>query len=275
VSVTGKLGTLDTTLLENGYYELRVSARDVNQNASQAQVLVRVDGQAKPGIVQLSFVDAVVPMAGIPISVVRSYDSRVKTREDFGYGWRLSLRQGSVQHNRTVGEGIAIYTAKEDFALPCQGVYEQQSHFTEVRLSEREHYIFRPVIANPEGVAGGCEADIGFELVEGSTEGAQLIILGSEQDMRVRAPALPIVADPARLPHSTLTYALAPERGAFNPTAVRLVLRDGRSFDLDLEQGLMQMTGMAIRCRSMTAACTTAEGRAWSSRGTRRGGSPR
>jgi hypothetical protein len=121
VSVSGNLGTLDTTLLENGYYELRVRARDVNQSEGSAQVLVRVDGQAKPGIVQLSFVDAVVPTAGIPISVVRSYDSRVKTREDFGFGWRLSLKQGVVQHNRTVGEGIAIYTAKQDFALACQG----------------------------------------------------------------------------------------------------------------------------------------------------------
>ena len=77
--------------------------------------------------------------------------------------------------------------AKSSFALPYQGVYEQQSHFTEVRLSEREHYIFRPFIANPEGVAGGCEADIGFELVEGSTQGAQLFIVGDATDTRVAA----------------------------------------------------------------------------------------
>jgi hypothetical protein len=42
-------------------------------------------------------------MAGIPISVVRSYDSRDKTRGDFGIGWRLdvqSLRLRVDRHSR-------------------------------------------------------------------------------------------------------------------------------------------------------------------------------
>lgn len=128
----------------------------LNERESSARALVRVGGQAKPGVVQLSLVDAVVPMAGIPLSVVRTYDFRDKGRGEFGYGWRLSLLQGAVQHNRPVGDGIAIYTAKHDFALPCQGVYEQQSHFTEVWLSDREHYIFRPFVSNPEGISGGA-----------------------------------------------------------------------------------------------------------------------
>src|SRR5207302_763265 len=104
---------LDTTLLEDGYYELRLSAGDVNSRQSSTTVPFRVGGQVKPGVVALSLVDSVVPMAGIPLSVVRSYDSRVKaSRGDFGFGWRLSLKQGSIAHNRPVGEGIAIYTQR-------------------------------------------------------------------------------------------------------------------------------------------------------------------
>lgn len=75
------LARLDTTLLENGYHELRLTAQDANGLESELVVPFRVGGQAKPGVVQLDIVDMAVSMAGIPITVVRSFTaSRMPAR---------------------------------------------------------------------------------------------------------------------------------------------------------------------------------------------------
>ncbi len=97
--VSGTLAELDTTLLENGLYTLTLRAEDVRGQSAEASHAVRVNGGAKVGVVRLAFVDSVIPMAGIPIQVVRRYDSRDKTVGEFGYGWRLDIAVGSPQHN--------------------------------------------------------------------------------------------------------------------------------------------------------------------------------
>jgi hypothetical protein len=92
----GVLGTFDPTLLLNGFYDLRLTAEDASGNTSAATVTVEIDGQAKIGHFSLSFDDLVVPMAGIPITVTRTYDSRNKAAGDFGVGWTLSVKNIEV-----------------------------------------------------------------------------------------------------------------------------------------------------------------------------------
>jgi len=106
--VNGVLGLLDTTLLENGMYRVRLTAKDKNGHTAFTEIVVRTDGQAKVGIFTLSFVDLQIPVAGIPITVTRTYDSRVKTQRDFGVGWTLGISQGTYQNNRIPGEGWQI-----------------------------------------------------------------------------------------------------------------------------------------------------------------------
>ena len=84
------VASIDPTRLANGTYRLRVTAQDLWQ-ATGVEVRVTVDGHYKPGRVQLELVDAVVEVAGIPLSVGRRYDTLDLAPHDFGPGWRLGL----------------------------------------------------------------------------------------------------------------------------------------------------------------------------------------
>jgi RHS repeat-associated protein len=91
-SVTnGVLGRLDPSLMENGIYDLRLTAEDRSGNAATYRSVIQVTAQLKVGAVSLLFRDMKVPVAGVPIMVNRRYDSRDKGKGDFGYGWRLDV----------------------------------------------------------------------------------------------------------------------------------------------------------------------------------------
>src|SRR5262249_32966823 len=72
-------------------------------------VAVTVSGEYKPGRVVVSMTDFTVPLAGIPITIGRTYDSleRGKTG-DFGHGWSLRLGNPRLEvdpaHNGTTTE---------------------------------------------------------------------------------------------------------------------------------------------------------------------------
>ncbi len=232
----GILGTFDATLLQNGYYDLELRATDTNGNVSQVSRPVRVDGGAKVGVVQLGFVDANLETLGIPLTVVRRYDSRDKREGDYGYGWRLDVRAGSIRHNRPVGDGVSIYTSNAPFSLPCQEQFEQKSHFTEVRLSDREYYLFRPIFANVQPISGACEAEVFFEFVDGSDGVAELVSL---EDDLVRATAVSPTNDQRLLPPSRLTVVFTGE--IYNPQRFAMTTADGRVFVLSVQNGIEQV----------------------------------
>jgi RHS repeat-associated protein len=86
------LATIDTTLLANGNYVIRVTATDQNGNQQASQVMITVTGENKPGRMTVSVVDMTVPVSGIPITIEREYDSLERNlNKDFGYGWSLAI----------------------------------------------------------------------------------------------------------------------------------------------------------------------------------------
>ena len=92
VVMDGAVGRFDPTLLENDSYILRLSATDAGGNVSTTERQVNLDGQLKLGNFQLSFVDLSIPVAGIPITVSRTYDTlQADTSDDLGFGWSLGL----------------------------------------------------------------------------------------------------------------------------------------------------------------------------------------
>ena len=98
----GALGTFDPTILLNGTYVIRLTSANAAGQFGRASVVVSVARNMKVGVFSLSFNDLTVPVSGIPIQVIRSYDSRDKGQGDFGIGWRLSLSNIRVQKNRSL-----------------------------------------------------------------------------------------------------------------------------------------------------------------------------
>ena len=72
-----------------------------------SQVLVTVSGDYKPGRVVVELTDFTIPIAGLPITVGRRYDSLEKDNVgDFGHGWSLALGHPRLDvdpaHNVTI-----------------------------------------------------------------------------------------------------------------------------------------------------------------------------
>ncbi|EXI66571.1 MAG: Cell wall-associated polypeptide CWBP200 [Candidatus Accumulibacter adjunctus] len=104
----GTLATLDPTTLVNDLYVVRLTVIDKADNRTQTEITVQLTRDKKVGNFTLAFQDLNVPMAGIPISVVRSYDSRDKTKGDFGIGWRLDVQSLRLRVTGIPGDGWRI-----------------------------------------------------------------------------------------------------------------------------------------------------------------------
>jgi len=216
------LGTFDPTLLLNGLYELRLQATDFAGQIVEDSITVAVDGQQKVGNFTLSFTDLDVPVSGLPIQVIRTYDSRDKRQGDFGVGWSLQIRQGSYTNNRTPGDGWQVATG----FLPCQTVQETLSHLTSIRISDQEIYRFRLRLSSPAPSLGGCYARASFAFVDGPVPGATLGILGNTDVFWGNGTNEAIDIDSLEI---------------YEPQDVRLTTPDGRIFDLDLAAGVTRL----------------------------------
>ncbi len=106
VSVSnGALANLDPATLVNDLYTLRLTVYDRAENVSVTTRTIQVKGDRKVGLFNLTYQDLNVPAAGIPLTVHRTYDSRDKSRGDFGVGWRLGLQTLRLRTNRVLGTG--------------------------------------------------------------------------------------------------------------------------------------------------------------------------
>ena len=99
----GLLGTFDPTMLANGSYILRLTVNNGSFTKTDEQVM-NVTGRLKLGNLHLSFVDLVVPVAGIPITLTRSYDTLNASKlGDFGYGWTFGEGDFQLQISQPDG----------------------------------------------------------------------------------------------------------------------------------------------------------------------------
>ena len=104
--VDGVLGTFDPTQLENGIYDVGLIVTDVNGSQSTAIVQYQVTGDVKVGNFSFTVEDLSIPLAGIPITVSRTYDTRKKYESlDFGYGWSVDYQNIKIDESRVPGTG--------------------------------------------------------------------------------------------------------------------------------------------------------------------------
>jgi RHS repeat-associated protein len=86
------LATLDTTTLANDVYVVLLEGTNAANEQKSSAVMLTVTGEYKPGRVVFETTDLTVPVAGLPITIGRRYDSLEKDKiGDFGYGWSLAI----------------------------------------------------------------------------------------------------------------------------------------------------------------------------------------
>jgi RHS repeat-associated protein len=209
------LGRFDPTLLQNGGYLIRVSAYDVTGQGRQEGAVVEVAGNLKFGEFRMEFADLQIPVAGIPITVRRVYDSRDSGRVgDFGHGWSLALADGRL-----------LETGKR-----------QGAGFDESTMSVRT----RVYLTGPDGRRNG------YSLVPRFRAGG---IFGAVFDMTFRSD--PGVFDTLEaddpgglsvLDDGSIGLAMFGGIIGYDPSAYRLKTRDGLVYHYEQPGGLKRVT---------------------------------
>ncbi len=111
----GQIGIIDASLLVNGAYTLTLTAtKTVGLNSSLSQTF-SVETDSKLGNFNIGFTDLTVPVAGVPITVRRVYDTlNAQTDGDFGYGWKLDLYTLKLNVDVDAGRGAVPSMGFED-----------------------------------------------------------------------------------------------------------------------------------------------------------------
>ncbi|HWS87495.1 MAG TPA: RHS repeat-associated core domain-containing protein [Pyrinomonadaceae bacterium] len=221
----GLLGTFDPTLLLNGTYAVRLVSTDTSGQTSAASASVVVARQMKVGHFAISFNDLSLPVAGVPVQVTRTYDSRDKRRGDFGVGWTLGISSVRVQKTSPVG---ANWYETKSFAGLLQFCLEStKPHYVTVTFPEGKVYKFQAVPAKR------CQQFQQFSTVQmtfvpvGGTRGTLAPLNGGSV---IVAGSVPGPVD--------LVDINDPSGYYLNPTRFRLTTEDGTSFVLDQKAGI-------------------------------------
>lgn len=226
----GLLGTFDPTVLLNGIYTVRLSATNAGGQTSVSTVSAVVTGELKVGNFTLSFTDLNVPVAGLPIEVIRTYDSREKRTGDFGVGWTLGVKNVRVEKSGVLGINWE-QTVTQGF-LPTFCLQATKVPFVTVTFPDGRLYKFQASLnAQCQLIAPFEFATVGFNQLPGSpgTQGAKLVALdGNDVFVAGAAPG-----DVELLSAETVDI--------YNPTRFQLTTVEGYVYVIDQKTGLQSM----------------------------------
>jgi RHS repeat-associated protein len=173
--VSGVVAVFDPTLLPNDSYRVQIVGNDGAQTGG-IEFQYSVAGEYKPGRFTTSFTDLAIPVAGIPLAVIRTYDSLDRTQVDFGIGWTLGLSGGatdSAAESRT-GDPFIDQLANEAFTRATR-VYVTRPD------GRRVGFTFDPVSTGfpaPMYLSARFRPDPGVEDTLQVAEGEPAVVLG-------------------------------------------------------------------------------------------------
>lgn len=264
------LGTFDPTRLINGIYELRLTATDAIGQVAEDTITVLVEGNMKIGAFMLAFEDLKVPLAGIPITLTRTYDSRDTRVGDFGPGWRLSLANIRVQKNRNLGAGWyqTILPPGTNDPLFLYFVEPQQERIVTVAMPDGETHRFRggayvkntpPESGYPDNSSQSVPAGRGkYRFYPLGDTTAKLEPLDAANQL-AEDFYIGVTGDRTGTQDLTIEDRTSnPGAPAYNVTRFRLTLDDGTVMILDEALGLIEMRD---RNDNMLAVNRDAQGR--------------
>lgn len=226
----GLLGTFDPTLLVNGIYTVRLRATNAGGQISENTVSAVVGGDLKVGNFTVSFTDLSVPMAGLPMEVARTYDSRDTRKGDFGAGWTLGLRNVRLEKSGVLGDNWEE-TVTQGF-LPTFCLQPTKVPLVSVTFPDGRLFKFQASLNTQCQLIVPFEfATVNFTQLSGSpgTQGATLVAL-DDTDVFV------IGEHPG-----DVDLISAETVDVYNPTRFRMTTADGTSYIIDEKAGLQSV----------------------------------
>ncbi|MFQ5858193.1 MAG: hypothetical protein ACE5LU_21530 [Anaerolineae bacterium] len=225
--VNDVLGTLDPTLMLNGMFEVRLLAIDSEGQRAADGVRLVVSGNQKVGIFTISFTDIDVPVAGLPIRVIRTYDSRDKRVGDFGVGWTMRLTGVELAESGVAGEGWEETRAGGFFPTYC--IESTQLQMVTVGFPNGEVHRFAPkVTPRCQALVPIQFATVKYVALPGTNSSLEPL-----EDTNVLVDGSP--SGPVRLLDlNTLSL--------YDPGSYRLRLEDGSTFVIHQRDGVQRIT---------------------------------
>lgn len=217
------LATFDPSLQVNGLYEIELTATDFEGRSTAVSTNVIVEGRLKVGNFTVSFTDLEIPVAGIPIQVIRTYDSRDRANGDFGAGWTLSLSHARLQESDPPGDGWQGQRTGGTFANYCIAPLRPKT--VTITLPDDTVYRFRPTVTPAcQALAPPAAVTLGYAPLPGTT--ATLTPIDqSDQTLVIGAfPGRVVLLD------EDFTELADPNR-------YKLTLKDGRELVIDQTGG--------------------------------------
>ncbi|MBN2443623.1 MAG: hypothetical protein JXJ04_19845 [Spirochaetales bacterium] len=227
------LGHFDPTMLLNGMYTIRLRATDSEGNTSTATALYRVKGDMKIGNFTLSFVDLEVPVAGMPITITRTYDSRDKGKGDFGYGWSLGINSVKVETNGIIGQGWDETVHPGPISNFC--IEAAREHIVSITFPDGTLYEFKPVLSPSCQIAQIDAVHINYVPLPG-TDAALTTGYDSFNPGYYNVLVLYGNWDGIHLVDFNFND--------YNPTLYFLTLPDGREFAVHIHNGIQRITDL-------------------------------
>ncbi|MEW6127269.1 MAG: PKD domain-containing protein, partial [Acidobacteriota bacterium] len=225
------LAQLDTTLLLNGIYALRLSSTNGSGLTASQTIAVIVSGQMKVGNFTLAFSDLNVPVAGLPMEIIRSYDSRDKRTGDFGVGWQLGIKNVRLEKSAPIGR--FWQQTLTPGLIPKYCLEPSRQHLITITFGDGRVYKFAAVPAPQcQNVAPLTASTITYQAVPGTagTAGATLTAVGGG-DVLVDGP-------------SEGSVNLVTTNGLYNPRVFELTLAEGMKLVIEQGVGLRSMSDL-------------------------------
>ncbi len=207
---------------------MRLRATDQAAQSTSTSVFVVVQDNFKVGHFTVSFVDLEVPVAGLPIRITRTYDSRDKRLGDFGFGWTLDIEELTVGENGVAGvswQGQLIPGPFLTYCLP-----PVKPSVVTITFPGGEVHEFEPIVTpSCQQFTPMDQVTLTFRPLPGThsslapADGGLVFVVGA-------------------FPGSVQLFA--PDFSIYDPDLYRLTLRDGREFLIDQVDGLKSLTDL-------------------------------
>ncbi|MBQ6212868.1 MAG: RHS repeat protein, partial [Ruminococcus sp.] len=225
-AVAGKeiTGKLDPTLMENGFYDIRVTAYG-DKITAEDTTTVELTGNMKIGNFTLSFADLEFEAYGIPVTMIRTYDSRNKDKNgEFGYGWDLSYNTVKLDINSDQSENWTEKTSSSFFVTQFE-IMETKQHKIKIDLSNGVTDEFTMALSPARQVLIPQHYDLSVSYVSTTNSGATLVPC----DMNANG----LFYDSGVLLNSEFNY--------YNPQRFIYTRPDGTEYMIDSKLGLMRI----------------------------------